>query len=63
MVEILTIIAIVLGPILAIQIQKHLERNSEERERRLRVFKQGGTPCRIATTSDHQKILVSGYLL
>lgn len=38
-VEILTIIAIIIGPILAIQAQKYLERKREERERRLRVFK------------------------
>lgn len=37
--EILTIIAIVAGPILAIQAQKYLERKREEKERRLKVFK------------------------
>jgi hypothetical protein len=37
--EILTIIAIIVGPLLAIQVQKFLERRREDRERRLRVFK------------------------
>jgi hypothetical protein len=37
--EILTIIAIVIGPILAIQVQKLLERKREEKERSLWVFK------------------------
>lgn len=36
---ILTIIAIIIGPILAIQIQKFLEKKREDKERRLRVFK------------------------
>lgn len=39
MVEILTIIAIILGPILAVQIERYLARRREEKERRLRVFK------------------------
>jgi hypothetical protein len=37
--EVLTIIAIIVGPILAIQAQKYLERKREEEERRLRIFK------------------------
>src|SRR3989338_11455892 len=37
--EILTIIAIIVGPILAIQVQKFLESKREEKKRRLRVFK------------------------
>ena len=39
MLGVLTIIAIIIGPILAIQIEKFLSRKREERERRLRVFK------------------------
>ena len=39
MVEILTIIAIILGPIFAVQIERFLARRRDEKERRLRVFK------------------------
>jgi hypothetical protein len=39
MAAIFTIIAILLGPVLAIQIQKYLGRQREEKDRRLRVFK------------------------
>lgn len=39
MIEMLTIIAIILGPILAVQTERYLARRREEKERRLRVFK------------------------
>jgi len=39
MMEIITVIAIIAGPVLAIQAQKLLERKRDERDRRLRVFK------------------------
>jgi len=37
--EILTLVAIVLGPILAVQAQKYLERRRDNRNRRLGIFK------------------------
>lgn len=39
MVETLTIVAIILGPIFAIQVEKLLERRRDDKQRRLRVFK------------------------
>lgn len=39
MIELLTIIAIIVGPIAAIQADKYLERRRDEKERRLRVFR------------------------
>lgn len=39
MMEIITVIAIIAGPVLAIQAQKLLERKREDRDRRLRIFK------------------------
>lgn len=38
--EILIVAATFLGPIVAVQVQKYLERQREERQRRLQVFKQ-----------------------
>lgn len=37
--EILTIIAIILGPIFAVQIEKYLQRKRDEKERRINIFK------------------------
>lgn len=37
--EILTLIAIVLGPIIAVQLQKYLDRNREVQNRKLNIFK------------------------
>jgi hypothetical protein len=39
MLEIFTIVAILVGPILAVQVERYLSRKREDRERRLRVFK------------------------
>ncbi len=39
MVEVFTILAIILGPILAIQVEKLLEKKRQEKERRLGIFK------------------------
>lgn len=39
MVEVLTIIAIIIGPVIAIQIERFLARRREEKGRRLHVFK------------------------
>lgn len=37
--EILTLVAIILGPIIAVQLQKYLDRNREIRNRKLDIFK------------------------
>lgn len=55
--EILTLAAIILGPIIAVQLQKYLERNREIRNRKLNIFKMLMATRGSTLSADHVEAL------
>lgn len=53
----LTLLAIILGPILAVQIQKHLEKSRDEKQRKLYIFKTLITTRRARLSWNHVQAL------